>query len=318
MSNESAAGSARRRAALHRLATVFATVLASRVSAQPPPCKPGDSLLSLGKAAFFRSIERGAFAIGERTLDDLTDGLGDTGRAKPKPRVARKAAVTPSSARAAVFTGATDAALAEAMKAYVDSPSSDAADAAFSAFLEKATKILFEKMPEGPGAPGTVGLSLEEGRLSNRGVDWAVPEMANERRRQALEDLNFGSGPDLLLGRVDKLLGADPFFKAPVIADARNVDRNNIGLSVTTESDLRDLWFKDYRAHLSKGGESAEAAPVRTALNAGWPTLQKFWAFKRTEIFVTRGQTAFGLEMREIYSRFNQGDLPVIGCPGPR
>ena len=294
---------------------MFATVLTCQVSAQTlAPCKPGDSLLSLGKAGFFRSIERGAFAIGERTLDDLTDGLGDTGRVKGMPGVARKGVVTPGSARAAVFTGEMDTTLAESMKVYADNPSSDAADAAFSAFLEKASKILFEKMPDRPGVPGTVGLVLEDGRLSNRGVDWAVPEMANERRRQKLEELIFGSGSDLLLGRVDRMLGASPFFKAPVIADARNIDRNNIGIRVTKESDLRDLWFKDYRAYLSKDGESADATAVRTGLNAGWPTLQKYWGFKRTEIFVTRGQVAFGLEMREIYSRYNREDLPVVGC----
>ncbi|MEO8500818.1 MAG: hypothetical protein ABI565_07870 [Vicinamibacteria bacterium] len=298
---------------------MFATVFTCTVSAQTQaPCKPGDSLLSLGKAGFFRSIEHGAFAIGERTLDDLTDGLSDTTRAKAMPGVARKRVITPRSARAAVFTGETDTTLAESMKAYVDSPSSDAADAGFSGFLEKASKILFERMPDRPGVPGTVGLALEDGRLSNRGVEWAVPEMADERRRQKLEDMTFGSGPDLLLGQVDKMLGASPFFKAPVIADARNVDRNNIGISVTKESELRDLWFKDYRAYLSKGGESTDATPVRNALNAGWPTLQKFWAFKRTEIFVTRGQTAFGLEMREIYSRYNKEDLPVVGCESAR
>ena len=73
-----------RRHGLHRLAAtllglaLFLCLGSGReVSAQTePPCRPGDSLLSLGKAAFFKSIERGAFAIGERTLDDLLDGLG--------------------------------------------------------------------------------------------------------------------------------------------------------------------------------------------------------------------------------------------------
>ncbi|MEO8360138.1 MAG: hypothetical protein ABI672_08930 [Vicinamibacteria bacterium] len=294
------------------LSLVLTMLLAGYATAQTAlPCKPGDSVLSLGKASFFRSIERGASAIGERTLEDLTDGIGD---ASQPATTKRSRPGKPAAARAAAFAAGADAALAEPLRAYLDSPSSDAADAAFNNFLANVTKILFETIPERSGEVGSVGLGLESGKLYNRGAELAVSEMVHERRRQNLEGSLFGDGPDLNLGVVDKKFATSPFFKAPVIVDARDVDRNNIGLKIVKESELRDLWFKDYRTHLTTANTAVDPAVINTALNAGWPTLQKFWAFKRTEIFISRGQTAFGLEMREIHTRFNDESLPLLGC----
>ncbi|MEO5761267.1 MAG: hypothetical protein ABIR28_03055 [Vicinamibacteria bacterium] len=294
------------------LLLMLTTLLAGVATAQTaPPCKPGDSVLSLGKAAFFRSIERAASAIGERTLEDLTDSRGDS----TQPAGTKRSRPGHSSvARAAAFSPGADSALADPLRAYVDSPSSDAADAAFNNFLANATKVLFETIPERSGVTGSVGLGLESGKLYNRGAELLVSEMVDERRRQKLEGSLFGDGPDLNLGAVDKKFASSPFFKAPVIVDARDVDRNNIGLKVVKESELRDLWFKDYRSHLTTANSAVDPAVINTALNAGWPTLQKFWAFKRTEIFISRGQMAFGLEMREIQSRFNDQSLPLLGC----
>lgn len=276
-------------------------------------CADGNSpLLTLGKEAFFRSIERGAFAIGERTLDDLADGLGDTGQAK---RVgAKRPANASARARAAVFTSASSAAITEPLTAYVDSPSSEAAEAALTAFLEKSVKILFEKLPDTPSGVGSVGLVLENGQLFNGGAQWQVTDMANERKRQNLEFSLFGDGPDLLLGKGNKVLGANPFLKAPVIADARNVDRNNIGIEIQKESALRDLWFKDYRGHLLRDGSALDPAQVTEALNAGWPTVQKFWTFKRLEIFVTRAQAAFDKEMRDVYRTATSDGFRANDC----
>ena len=154
---------------------VLSLVLGAQAAAQPaPPCRPGDSLLSLGKVAFFKSIERGAFAIGERTLDDLLDGLGGAGAAKPSGGGRRPRATAPAQARAAVFPKASEAAQVDALRAYVESPASEAADAAFQVFLETATKIVFETPPEKPGEFGRVGLVLEEGHFGNRGSTFAV------------------------------------------------------------------------------------------------------------------------------------------------
>jgi hypothetical protein len=150
------------------------------------------------------------------------------------------------------------------------------------------------------GGVGRVGLVLEDRQLFNRSSSFVVHDMVDGGRRLKLEDSLFGAGPDLMLGSVNKLLSEDPFFKAPVIADKRNVDRNNIGIAVTKEQDLRALWFDDYRAHLAAGSPTRTSERITDALNAGWPTLQKFWAFKRTEIFVDRAQTAFGVELREL------------------
>ena len=119
------------------LGMVPALVLGTRAGAQSAaPCRPGDSLLSLGKVAFFKSIERGAFAIGERTLDDLLDGLGGSSGAKPAGGAKRTRAVSPAQARAAALPRASEAALVGALQAYIDSPSSEASDAAFQAFLD--------------------------------------------------------------------------------------------------------------------------------------------------------------------------------------
>lgn len=297
------------------LALALALVPGPRAGAQSsPPCRPGDSLLSLGKVAFFKSIERGAFAIGERTLDDLLDGLGGTGTAKASSGAKRTRALSPAQARAAALPRASEAALVGALQAYIDSPSSEAADAAFQAFLEGATKIVFETPPERPGEFGRVGLVLEEGRFGNRGSTFAVREMTSESSRRTLEDSLFGSGPDLGMGTVNRILGAAPFFKAPVIADARNVDRNNLGIVVKKESDLRALWFEDYRSHLATTTPTPAPAPITEALNAGWPVIQKFWAFKRTEIFIDRAQTTFGTEMREVNERATRENLPTRDC----
>jgi hypothetical protein len=293
---------------------VLFVALTSEAGAQPaPPCRPGDSLLSLGKTAFFKSIERGAFAIGERTLDDLLDGLG--GKSAARPAGARRAhATAPAQARAAVFPQASDGPLVAALQAYVDGPSSEAADAAFEAFLQTATKIVFETPPERPGEFGRVGLVLEDGHFGNRGSTFAVKDMADEGRRGQLEDSLFGGGPDLGMGKLNKILGAAPFFKAPVIADTRNVDRNNLGIAVKREMDLRALWFEDYRAYLAAAAPAPPDAQITEALNAGFPVVQKFWAFKRTEIFVDRGQTFFGTEMREVNERVTKENLPPRGC----
>jgi len=294
---------------------VPALVLGTRAGAQSAaPCRPGDSLLSLGKVAFFKSIERGAFAIGERTLDDLLDGLGGASAAKPAGGAKRTRAVSPAQARAAALPRTSEAALVGALQAYIDSPSSEAADAAFQAFLEGASKILFETPPERPGEFGRVGLALEDGHFGNRGSTFAVQEMTSESRRRTLEDSLFGSGPDLGMGTVNKLLGATPFFKAPVIADTRNLDRNNLGIVVKKEQDLRALWFEDYRSHLAATTPTPAPAQVTEALNAGWPVVQKFWAFKRTEIFVDRAQTFFGTEMREVNDRVTRENLPPRDC----
>jgi hypothetical protein len=294
---------------------VLALVLSSQTGAQPaPPCRPGDSLLSLGKAAFFRAIERGAFAIGERTLDDLVDGLGGPHAAKPLTSAGRPRTTAPAEARAAALPPSADAALADTLTAYVESPSSDAADTAFQAFLEAATRILFETPPERPGEAGRVGLVLERGQFLNRSATFAVQEMANEGRRRKLEDSLFGGGPDLPMRTADKMLGDSPFFRAPVIADTRNVDRNNLGIVVKRELDLRALWFEDYRSYLATAAPGRSAAQITDALNAGWPVLQKFWAFKRTEIFVDRAQTIFGTEMREVDARVAKESLPPRDC----
>ncbi len=293
----------------------IALALNTQVAGQTsPPCRPGDSLLSLGKTAFFKAIERGAFAIGERTLDDLLDGLGAAGAARPASSARRTHATAPAQARASVFPPAADAALVKALQAYVDAPSSDAADAAFQVFLETATKILFETPPEKPGEFGRVGLALEDGRFGNRGSTFAVSDMANERKRRSLEDSLFGGDPDLQMGQANKLLATAPFFKAPVIADGRNIDRNNLGIEVKKELDLRTLWFEDYRAYLSAATPSPSPAQVTEALNTGWPILQKLWAFKRTEIFVDRAQTVFGTEMREVNDRVTRENLPPRDC----
>jgi len=283
-----------------------------------PPCRPGDTLESLGKAAFFKSIERGAFAIGERTLDDLFDGLGAASAVRAAGGARRTRATAPAQARATVFPPAADAALVEALHAYVDGPSSDAADAAFQVFLETATKILFETPPEKPGEFGRVGLALEDSHFGNRGSTFAVSDMANERKRRSLEDSLFGGNQDLQMGKANKLLAAAPFFKAPVIADGRNIDRNNLGIEVKKEADLRTLWFEDYRSYLLTTTPSPSPAQVTEALNAGWPILQKFWAFKRTEIFVDRAQAIFGTEMREVTERVTRENLPPRDCEPKR
>jgi hypothetical protein len=288
-------------------------IAAQTGAAAVPPCRPGDSLLSLGKAAFFKSIERGAFAIGERTLDDLFDGLGSAD-ASASGGAKRTHTTSPALARAAVFPPPLDASLVGPLKAYVDSPSSDASDAAFLAFLEGATKILFETPPEKPGEFGHVGLALEEGHFGNRGATFGVREMADESKRRTLEGSLFGDGPDIGMGKTNRILGASPFFKAPVIADARNVDRNNLGIVVKKEQDLRALWFDDYRSYLAAQTPAPPAAQVTEALNIGWPVLQRLWAFKRTEIFVDRAQTAFGTEMRQVNERATHGNLPLTGC----
>lgn len=275
-------------------------------------CPPGDSLVSLGKAAFFRAIERGAFAIGERTLDDLTDGLGSQAASRPRS----KGATEPASARRTILPPDATPALASALKAYVDSPSSDAADHAFQVFLESAPKILFETLPEGrEGAH--VGLVLEARQFFNRSQTFAVPDMANENTRQTLEFSLFGDMPDLRMGKVNPLLGSDPFFKAPVIADGHNLDRNNLGIEVKTEPDLRALWFNDYRAYLSSSAPGRTPEKIDEALNAGWPVIQKFWALKRTSIFVDRALMAFGTEMRLVNERVTKENLPTGDCePG--
>ncbi len=293
---------------------VVALVLSHGAAAQPAqPCRPGDSLLSLGKAAFFRSIERGAFAIGERTLEDLTDGLGSANAAKPASSAKRPRATVPAGARAAVLTPTSDAALIGTLLAYVESPSSEAADGAFQTFLEAATKILFETPPETLGA-GRVGLVLEDRQFSNRSSTFTVQDMISEGKRLNLQYSLFGDGPDLRMERVDKMLGATPFFKAPAIADTRNIDRNNLGIAVTKDQDLRTLWFEDYRSHLATAIPSASPAQVTDALNAGWPILQKFWAFKRTEIFIDRALMTFGTEMRLVNERVTTENLPPREC----
>jgi hypothetical protein len=288
----------------------FVVALLMAAQATPAaPCRQGDSLLSLGKAAFFKAIERGAFAIGERTLDDLLDGLGSQASA-----AGRRHATPPAQARAAAFSATADATLGAALKAYVDNPSSEASDAAFQAFLENATKILFETPPDKPGEFGHVGLALEESHFGNRGSTFAAKDMADENRRASLEGSLFGDGPDIGMGKVNRVLGAAPFFKAPVIADTRNIDRNNLGIEIRKEQDLRTLWFEDYRSHLAGLSPAPSPAQITEALNAGWPVLQKLWAFKRTEIFIERAQTVFGTEMRQVNDRFNRGNLPVFGC----
>lgn len=313
-----------RRNGLHRLAaTVLGLALfpgCSRdVSAQAePPCRPGDSLLSLGKAAFFKSIERGAFAIGERTLDDLLDGLGGPGATRSAGRPRHAGATTPAQARAAAFPPGTDETLVTALTAYVESPSSEAADAALQVFLETATNIPFETPPEKPGESGRMGLVLEDRQLRNRSSTFAVQDMAREDKRVDLEASLFGDGPDLGMGTTNPILRSAAFFKAPVIADTRNVDRNNLGIVVKKELDLRGLWFEDYRAHLAAEAPSASPAQITEALNVGWPTLQKFWAFKRTEIFITRAQAIFGTELREVNERVTKGNLPPRGCEPKR
>lgn len=283
-----------------------------------PPCRPGESLLSLGKTAFFKSIERGAFAIGERTLDDLLDGLSGPGAARSAGRPRNAGATTPAQARTAAFPASVDDALVAALSAYVESPSSEAADAALQVFLESATNIPFETPPEKAGESGRMGLVLENRQFRNRSSTFAVAEMAQENKRLDLEASLFGDGPDLGMAGANTILRGAPFFKAPVIADTRNVDRNNLGIVVKREMDLRALWFEDYRAHLAAESPGAPPAQVTEALNAGWPTLQKFWAFKRTEIFITRAQAIFGAELREVNERVTKGNLPPRGCEAKR
>jgi hypothetical protein len=293
---------------------VVTLALSTQAAAQSAsPCRPGDSLLSLGKAAFFRSIERGAFAIGERTLDDLTDGLGTNTAARTAARPKRAGATPPARVRAATFPPTADAALAGALKAYVDSPSSDAADAAFQAVLEAATKILFETLPA-PGEASHVGLVLEGGQFFNRSSTFAVQDMTNESKRQSLEFSVFGDGPDLEMGKANPMLSQAPFFKAPVIADGHNLDRNNLGIEVNAEPDLRALWFDDYRAFLATTDPGRSAAQITEALNAGWPILQKFWALKRTGIFIDRALMTFGAEMRQVNRRVTEESLPTGVC----
>jgi hypothetical protein len=294
----------------------MALVLNTPAAAQSaPPCRPGDSLLSLGKTAFFRSIERGAFAIGERTLEDLADGLGGNNPPKSGGSARRPRPTAPAQARETVFPPSSEAALVDALTAYLESPSSENADGALQALLEAATKILFETPPEA-GQAGHVGLVLEGGQFFNRNSTFAVRDMTNEGKRGKLEFSLFGDGPDLQMGKVDKMLGAAPFFRAPVIADARNVDRNNLGIVVKRDQDLRALWFEDYRSHLAAEAPGRSAPQITDALNAGWPILQKFWAFKRTEVFIDRAQTTFGTEMRQISERVTKENLPSRGCDG--
>ena len=296
-----------RRVALVVRGILPALVLSLQAAGQSaPPCRPGDSLLSRGKAAFCRSIERGAFAIGERPLDDLTDGLGDASATKSASRAKR--------ARAAVLPAASEAALVSALTAYVESPSSEAADAAFQALLEAATKILFETPPDRAGEVGRAGLVLEGGQFFNRSSTFSVADMTNEVKRLKLEDSLFGGGPDLRMGNASKMFSEAPFFKAPVIADTRNIDRNNVGIVVKSEQELRTFWFGDYRSHLATATPSRSAAQITEALNAGWPVLQNFWAFKRTEIFIARAQTIFGTEMRRINERLTTENLPPRDC----
>jgi len=280
-----------------------------RANAQGPPCGAGDTVLSLGKAAFYRSIERGAFAIGERTLEDLTDGLGGTAGERPTGKGRRGRPTPPAQSRAAGFPPAVDARLSDALLAYVENPSSEAGDAVFETLLQTATKILFETLPERTGELGRVGLVLEAGQFQNRSSTFAVHDVANESLRLDLERQLFGDDDDLTMGKASPLLTQNPFFETAAIADAKNLDRNNLGLEVKTEQELRTLWFETYGATLEGKGPTAE---VEAALNAGWPIVQKFWALKRTGIFIDRALAAFSTELRQISERAAAENLPAV------
>jgi hypothetical protein len=85
-------------------------------------------------------------------------------------------------------------------------------------------------------------------------------------------------------------------------------------MTVKKEQDLRTLWFEDYRSHLSSAATGASPEQITEALNAGFPVLQKFWAFKRTETFIARAQAVFGTEMREVSERVATENLPNRSC----
>lgn len=284
------------------LSLTFVLMLSFQAEAQAPCVKSLDSvnaaLQELALEAGQRAISEGAQRLGERALQTAEGGAFDRGA-----RIARQGEELGSITRMADVKGF----ILDPIKAYMESPDEVAATKALQVILENSAKKAFP----------TAGLVLEAGRVVIGSATFAVQDLIDEGKRQEYEAAIFGRGQDVALGTINNLLAEDPFFTSGPVVN-RGLTRDDVGSKVKSEDELRQLWFTYYRAYLLGGGQGLSAsnrAAINDALNAGWPHLHKYWAFKRAQLFTGEMQRSFRADIERARAKMERNELGSCGFP---
>jgi hypothetical protein len=146
-----------------------------------------------------------------------------------------------------------------------------------------------------------LGLAITGGEIIMNGIPIAVDKMLEEGTRQQYEATIFGNSGESPIGTINNLYAEDPFFASGAVTN-RGITPQNFGAKVRTEEELRDLWFKYYRAHLVGGplglGNRAE---IDEHLAKTFPTMLQYWKIERVP-YVLR-------ELRVTYSDMIQREV---------
>ena len=259
------------------------------------PCSDGQMTAeqakkALAQEAFFKALALAADRMRFKGLDSTGEAL----------------------AKRASFVNNADSLVITPVMTYLNNPTDEGLKAAYSSFFESVAKLSLEEAGKSvlqTTVFSNVGLVIEGGRLVIGSTQWAVEEMIDEGRRQEMEAAIFGRDDDIALGSINNLFAEEPFFTSGPVVN-RRITRDNIGVTVTSEQQLRELW-NYYGAYL-KGGPMITAqskADTDAMLREGWPHLLKFWAFKRLEGFLEAGHRTFSTEMLRVYDAAERGTL---------
>jgi hypothetical protein len=275
-----------------------------------------EAKVALAKDAFFGAMESAGKRIGERGVDRIAEGL-ETGNAA-RTRAGVKVAQTGNAlANTASFVSNFDSLILEPIGAYLDDPTEEALNKAFSKFLENVSKMAFEKALE-RSAFGTVGLVIQGGELVIGTSRWAVNEMIDQGHRQQMEAAIFGGGIDVALGTINNIYSQAPFFTSGPVTN-RGWTAQNIGRMVTSEDELADIWKIKYRDFLKGGGlrSAQQQADTEAMLADGWPLLKRYWSFKRAEAFLEAGKYEFTRGMTRVQDKVARGELTTCADATP-
>lgn len=123
------------------------------------------------------------------------------------------------------------------------------------------------------------GITLAGGKIFIGGSIYTTEHMLAAAHDQQIQAIITGKGTGGMLDRVDNVMAETPFMDLPLVQN-RGITPDNLGQSVKSEEELRNLWFNSYGVQLRDlyGRNNA-----KTALDEGWPRLLEMWRAQRAE-----------------------------------
>ena len=126
------------------------------------------------------------------------------------------------------------------------------------------------------------GLAISGGKIVIGGATYSVESLIEATRDQQNTAILFGRGAGGVLDRVNNVMSDTPFIDLPALR-TRHITADSLGARITSEEELRKLWYKLYHQQLADLYGKREADNV---INENWPRLLEIWRLQRAAAVV--------------------------------